>query len=246
MGFIKTINRKIISFQSLFSKDFKIKNKNIIITGANSGIGLALAKILNINNNILAFINQNRSNIENIEGRKVKILNQDFNFIEKNKKNSDIIIEFKPNIIIHSAAIFGSENQKLTELDMKQFYSIFNINVFSALSIIQDSLKGNEVEHVINISSEMGSIDLNKDGDYYYYRSSKSLLNTITKNLSIDLIKKNIRNYCVHPGSVKTKLNSGGLISPKFAAQKIINLCATKTLKFNGKFIDINKKIIQW
>ena len=46
--------------------------------------------------------------------------------------------------------------------------------------------------------------------------------------------------------SVKTKLNSGGLISPKFAAQKIINLCATKTLKFNGKFIGkLNKENLE-
>ncbi len=246
MGFIKTINRKVISFQNLFSKDLKINDKNIIITGANSGIGLALVKILNISNNILAFVNEDKSNIENVEGGKIIIINQDFNFIEKNKKNSDTIIDFKPNIIIHCASIFGSDNQKLGEIDIKKFNSIFNINVFSALSIIQDSLKANKVEHVINISSEMGSIDLNKDGDYYYYRSSKSLLNTITKNLSIDLKKKNISTYCVHPGSVKTKLNSGGLISPKFAAQKIINLCATKTLKFNGKFIDINKKILKW
>ena len=76
MGFIKTINRKVISFQNLFSKDLKINDKNIIITGANSGIGLALVKILNISNNILAFVNEDKSNIENVEGGKIIIINQ--------------------------------------------------------------------------------------------------------------------------------------------------------------------------
>ena len=246
MGLFKSLQRKIISFQNLLSKNLEIKKKNIIITGANSGIGLALVKALNINNNILAFVNKDKSNITNIEGGEIKVINWDFSDIEPNKINADIIIKFKPNIIINSAASFGSENQKFSDIDIKQFYSIFNINVFSALCIIQDSLKGNELEQIINISSEMGSINLNKEGDYYYYRTSKTLLNSITKNLSIDLKQKNIIAYCVHPGSVKTKLNSGGLISPKISAQKIINLCAGNNSKFSGKFIDINKNILEW
>ena len=92
----------------------------------------------------------------------------------------------------------------------------------------------------------MGSINLNKHGGYYYYRTSKTLLNSITKNLSIDLKHKNIIAYCIHPGSVKTKLNSGGLISPEMSAQKIINLCAENNIKYSGKFIDINKNILEW
>ena len=92
----------------------------------------------------------------------------------------------------------------------------------------------------------MGSINLNKEGNYYYYRSSKTLLNSITKNLSIDLKYKKINIYCIHPGSVKTKLNRGGLISPELSSQKIINLCAENNFKFSGKFIDINKNILEW
>ena len=37
----------------------------------------------------------------------------------------------------------------------------------------------------------MGSIALNKDGGYYFYRSTKSFSNSIFKNLSIDLKEKN-------------------------------------------------------
>jgi len=246
MGILKSLQRKVITFQNSLSKNLKIEKKNIIITGANSGIGLALVKALNIHNNILAFVNKDKSNIVNIEGGQVKIINWDFRDIEFNNINADTVIKFKPNIIINSAASFGSENKKFSEIDIKKFYSIFNTNVFSALSIIQHSLKGNDLEQIINISSEMGSINLNKEGGYYYYRTSKTLLNSITKNLSIDLKHKNIIAYCIHPGSVKTKLNSGGLISPEMSAQKIINLCAENNIKYSGKFIDINKNILEW
>ena len=153
MGLFKSIQRKIITFQNLLSKDLKIKKKNIIITGANSGLGLALVKALNLDNNILAFVNKDKSNIFNIDGGEINIINWDFRDIESNKINTDTIVKFKPNIIINSAASFGSENKKISEIDIKQFNSVFNINVLSSLSIIQDSLKGNELEQIINISS---------------------------------------------------------------------------------------------
>ena len=246
MGLFKTLKRRIIPFQNLFSKNLQLNNKNIIITGANSGIALALVKNLNIHNNILAFVNKDKSNISDIEGRDIKIINWDFRNINDHKDYVNEIIKFKPNIIINSAATFGPGNQKYYELDIKEFFNIFNVNVFSPLRIIQNSIKGKELEQIINISSDMGSISLNKEGDYYYYRTSKTLLNSITKNLSIDLKQKNINVYCIHPGNVKTKLNTGGIISPTFASQKIINICAENNLNFSGKFIDINKNILKW
>tara|TARA_B100001250_G_scaffold67387_1_gene53953 strand:- start:6 stop:746 length:741 start_codon:yes stop_codon:yes gene_type:complete len=246
MGLFKTVKRRIATFQNLFSKKLQLNNKNIIITGANSGIALALAKNLNINNNILAFVNKDNSNIRDIEGRDIKIINWDFKNIDDHKDYINEIIKFKPNIIINSAATFGPENQKYYELDIKEFFNIFNVNVFSTLKIIESSVKAKEVEQIVNISSEMGSITLNKEGDYYYYRTSKTLLNSITKNLSIDLKQMNINVYCIHPGNVKTKLNVGGVILPTVASQKIINICAENNLNFSGKFIDINKNILEW
>jgi len=40
MGFKKTLKRKISKINNFFIKKYNISNNNIIITGANSGIGL--------------------------------------------------------------------------------------------------------------------------------------------------------------------------------------------------------------
>ncbi len=59
-------------------------------------------------------------------------------------------------------------------------------------------------------------------------------------------MSKNINVLCIHPGSVKTKMNPGGDISTSQSSQQIINICSENNFKYNGKFIDINKKILEW
>jgi len=247
MGILKTLKRKILNINYKLSKNLEIpQNKNIIVTGANSGIGFELTKILSIyENNLLAFINFNDDKILNIKKKNIKIIKCDFSNPENLNNYSEEIKNFKPNLLINCAATFGPENQNLNDVIMKDFYTIININALSPLNLVQKSLQGHALEQIINISSLMGSISNNNDGNYYLYKSSKSLLNSITKNLSFDINKK-INIFCLHPGDVKTKINTGGLISPEIAARKIVNIFSHNNLNYRGKFIDINGKILGW
>ena len=247
MGIFKTLKRKILNINYKLSKNLEIpKNKNIIVTGANSGIGFELTKILSIDeNNLLAFINFNDDKILNIKKKNIKIIKCDFSNPENIDNYSEEIKNFKPNLLINCAATFGPENQNLNDVIIKDFYTIININALSSLNLVQKSLQGHALEQIINISSLMGSISNNNDGNFYLYKSSKSLLNSITKNLSFDINQK-INIFCLHPGDVKTKMNTGGLISPEIAARKIINIFSHNNLNYRGKFIDINGKILGW
>jgi 3-oxoacyl-[acyl-carrier protein] reductase len=245
MGILKTLKRKFLRFNNSFSKDLEISNENIIITGANSGIGYQLVKILSdFENNILAFVNYKDNNIINIKNESIKIIKCDFSNPENINGYSQEIKNFKPNILINCAAVFGSENQNFSNINTKEFSSVLNINVLSPFVLIQKSLKANCLKQIINISSLMGSMSDNT-GDYYLYKGSKTLLNSITKNLSFDL-NQNINIFCLHPGDVKTKMNTGGLISAEIAAQKIINICSQNNLNYRGKFIDNNGKVLSW
>lgn len=59
---------------------------------------------------------------------------------------------------------------------------------------------------IINMSSILGSIALNKEGSLYHYRLTKSGINAATKSLSIDLKNYGIMAVNMHPGWVKTDL----------------------------------------
>lgn len=244
MGIFKTIKRKTILFKNLFSKNYNIKDKNIIITGANSVIGLELLNKLSKENKIIALVNSSFKNIENKE--KVKIIQKNFENLEFDEIFIKDLSTFKPNILINSAANFGPENQSLENINTKDFQKFININVLSPLKLIQFCLDGDSLKQVVNLTSGMGSLTNGHVGAFYYYRTTKSMLNSISKNISFDLKSKKINIFCLQPGNVKTKMNRSGIISPEFSAQKIINILGENNSNFSGKLIDINRNILQW
>ena len=246
MGIRKVLKRSFIKFEHNLSKKFEVKDKKIIISGSNSGIGLELAKNLAINNKVISLVNKNYDEINKFKNENLSILQQDLEKDEFPESFVNDIKEFKPNIIINCAGTFGPTKQNLIDLDIKNFNKVLNINLFSPLRISQYGYLGDHLHQVINITSEMGSISNNERGGFYYYRLSKTLLNSFSKNLYLELSQKNISVFCICPGSVKTKMNSAGLVPPEICAQKIINIISKNDKNLSGKFININQELIQW
>jgi len=248
MAIIKTLNRKFLKLKnsSLFNKNLSLKNKKIIITGSNSGIGLNLLKRLSDSNQMLAFVNKNSEEVEKLFVENINFIKCDFSNLENINKHQELINTFKANIVINCVATFGTEPNKIENINLLEYQNVINTNVLSQFALIQSCLKSKSLDIIINISSEMGSLTSNKNGGHYLYRTTKSFLNSISKNLSIDLKDEQINVFCIHPGSVKTKLNSGGLVHPEVVAKKIINICVENKNKFSGKFIDTDQNILDW
>ena len=246
MGIIKTIQKRYDNLLNLYTKNLSLENKNIIVSGANSGIGFELVKKIAIKNNVIALANYKTNNLDNINNGKIKILKNDFKELKFSEQFINEIYKFRPQILINCAATFGPEDQELEKINFKNFNEVMKINVFAPINLINFCVKNLDLKQIVNISSDMGSISTNKVGGYYYYRLSKCMLNALSKNLSIDLKTKRINVFCIHPGNVKTKMNSGGIISPELSDQKIINILSKNNSKLSGLLIDINSKVLQW
>ena len=210
-----------------------IKNKSILITGANSGIGLALVKELLLHNNILyATYNTNYENLNKIKNSKLKVIrcnNENFEDLENLKR---YILNLPINIIINNAGVWGQQNQDIIEdINYNNLISTLKINSISIIVIINIILqycKKNCLETIVNISSGGGSIKNNLSGGAYIYRASKALQNSLTKNISIDLSRRfNIKTFAVDPGNIRTKMNPNGLLSPEVCAKKILKILET-------------------
>ena len=246
MGIIKTIKRRFIRVNNLFSKNYLLKDKKIIISGSNSGIGLELVKKLANYNTIIALVNQKKDNLDKIKSENFKIIQNDFSNLDFDSSFKKEIKEFDPNILINCAANFGPTNQNLEQIQIDDFKKIININAFAPLRLIQILEQGKNLNIIANITSGMANLKDNKSGGYYYYRASKALLNSISRNLFFDLDKKNINIFTIQPGNVKTKMNSSGIITADMSSQKIINILSLNDSKLSGKLINNNSKILAW
>jgi short-subunit dehydrogenase len=229
-----------------------IRNKKILITGANSGIGLELTKILLKNNNkVIAIFNKNSHNLNKLYNKNLIKIKCDLSLFSNLELIKKKLINLSPQIIINNAAYFDS-NLKIDEYKAKDFfynlYRGYNINSFAVLKLIfifLDIIKKKKISLILNISSDAGIISKNKSTGGIIYKSSKTSLNAITKCLSMDLKSYDINIFSFHPGPIKTKSNPDGLIAPKVCALKIAELINENNRKFQGKCVNWNEKVIQ-
>ena len=230
----------------------KIINQNILITGANSGFGLALTKkLLAYNNYVFATYRERKENLLKIKNKDLKLIKCDNNNLSQIESISDFSSKRPINIIINNAGIWGQQNQSsLSEITYEDFKNTIMINALSALKITEIILKNknkNSLKTIVNVSSMGGSITNNRSGDAYVYMTSKSTLNAITKIMSIDLkTKHNINTFCIDPGNTKTNLNVHGILDPNICATNLVKILETSGDEINGKFIDLLKNDIPW
>jgi NAD(P)-dependent dehydrogenase (short-subunit alcohol dehydrogenase family) len=100
---------------------------------------------------------------------------------------------------------------------------------------------------IINMSSILASLALNKEGSLYHYRVTKSGLNNATKSLSIDLKNDGIMAVNMHPGWVKTDM--GGPKAPLEIDQScssMVNTILSLDKSSNGGFIQYDGKTLPW
>ena len=108
-------------------------------------------------------------------------------------------------------------------------------------------ISNSQLKIIAIITSKMGSIDDNKRGGSYIYRSSKAAVNMVGKSLSVDLKLQGITTVILHPGWVKTDMGGpDALISPEQSVLGMQRILSNLKLSDSGKFFAYDGKIIPW
>jgi len=171
------------------------------------------------------------------------------------------------NAYIHSAYVTGGmlvPEKRPADLDWNTIQKTFQINVISHHLIIkhfsqflprpQDKVA--RLSRWVHVSARVGSIDDNRRGGWYSYRSSKAALNQVVKSFDLYLQQHKHPAMCVamHPGTVKTDLSKDfwkstekdKLFEPQDAAAKMIDVVESLSNEQRGQFWDWAGKRIQW
>ncbi len=233
---------------------------NILIIGGTSEIAQKILTNLDKNNNLKTklFATYNDSNkfIKNVNYLKLDLTKEN---LFKRKINK--FKKYKFEYVLFAAALTNASNQiknrycTFGDLKLEYFDLLLKVNCYSNLKLFEILHQQKMIKKgtkIIFFSSKAASIELrgklkhNKKFGNVFYRISKSALNSAVKNIYFDF-KDKYQVIALHPGHVKTK--SGGknaLISADNCSKKIIKLMFKKKDSNNGKFLDLNGKMIKW
>lgn len=152
--------------------------------------------------------------------------------------------------LLHGQSNWGPERQ-WSDLDPEILLEYFKVNTIGPALVAKYAmpvLPKTERGVFCAFSARVSSISDNRLGGWYGYRSSKTALNMIIKNLAIEARRK--RPNCIvagyHPGTVNTKLSKPfqrgvkpeKLFSPEFAAQSCLKVIDELQISDSGKLLD--------
>lgn len=217
---------------------------NVLITGANRGIGLELSRQFSERGDQVIAVCRKSSAV--LDDLNVAVITG----IDVRDESSVRSLEKKLNgrridMLINNAGILESDT--LDKLDFDSIKNQFDVNALGPLrvtSTLLPNLKKNS--KVIIITSRMGSIADNSSGAYYGYRMSKAAVNMAGMNLARDLYGKGIAVGILHPGMVATEMTGGQGISPVESARGLINRIDALDLKKSGVFWHANGEELPW
>lgn len=256
----------------------------LVTPGASRGLGVALTRqFLRTTNLPVYATHRSPASAEEVQDYILKPLNgidpSRLNVLPLNLMSEDSIASAANSLseslqkkglndaFIHTAFITGGilhPEKKPSDLDWQAIQETFQINVISHLLIIkhfsrflpkqEDSLL--HPAKWVHVSARVSSIEDNKRGGWYSYRSSKAALNQVVKTFDLHLEQHKHNAICVgvHPGTVKTDLNrrfweSATMMEafePMDAASNLINVVENLATNQRGKLWDWAGKEIAW
>lgn len=138
------------------------------------------------------------------------------------------------------------DQDSLTSVSPAVLTRTFEANTFGPLLLTQallDNLLRSKTPKIANMSSRVGSVADNSSGGSYAYRASKAALNSISKSMAMDLKDKGVVVVIMHPGYVKSGLDTSGQVHkmpeavwPDEAASKLWKIVKEKGIEDTGRF----------
>ena len=218
----KLIPQPIFDYPGKKGSD-KLKGKIALITGADSGIGKAVAILFAKEGADIAIVYLNEHKdaratatiIQQTYHRRCLLIPGDISN-EKHCKTviKKVIKEYKRVDLLVNNAALHYENKRLEDLTTRELLKTFGTNIFSFFWLTREAIpymkKNSCIINTASVTAYRGS------GGLIDYASTKGAIVAFTRSLSANLVKKGIRVNGVAPGPVWTPL-----IASSFPRKKV-------------------------
>ena len=206
-----------------------------LVTGANQGIGLQIAKEL-VAHGFTVWVGSR--NLERGEAA-AKTIDGDARALQLDVTDSASITAAaqrirkelgRLDVLVQNAAISNTSKRpgeviadyarrtRPSNVSLDEMRAVWETNVFGVLAVYQamlSLLRATPGARIVNVSSGVGSLTNNADPSFPYraifgpvYPASKTALNALTVAMAIELEPEGIKVNAISPGFTKTNLNN--------------------------------------
>ena len=225
----------------------------ILITGANRGIGLEFTKQYAADGwNVLACCRHPQSalDLQALAQANANIKIQPLDVADFAQIDA-LALQLKDesiDVLINNAGVYPHSSFGDTNYD--DWAAAFKVNSMAPLKMAEafmQHISRSQLKKIATLTSKMGSLDDNTSGESYSYRSSKTAVNMVMKSLSIDLKPYGISVVTLHPGWVQTNMGgSNALVSAQTSVTGLRKVIDGLSLATTGRFIAYDGKAINW
>jgi len=235
-------------------------DKNVAIIGASGAIGNAFVEHYSKDQsvkNVYAFSRKHKS----YKDKKVHSFELDIENQESIQNAAEEVKDNRLNHIIIATGILHSESfgpeKSIKDINYDSMIKVMSVNAIgpSLIGRYFIPLLTKDTKSVLAfLSARVGSISDNKLGGWYSYRASKTALNQIIKNFSIELKRTNPKAVVLglQPGTVDSNLSEpfkknvakGKLFSPEQSRELLSDVIEKATKEDSGNLIAYDGEII--
>jgi NAD(P)-dependent dehydrogenase (short-subunit alcohol dehydrogenase family) len=238
----------------------------VLVTGANRGIGLALANnyakrgwtvIATARSpNKADELNALAAANDNVRVERMDLLDHD-SIDALAEKLRDVPID----VLLNNAAIMGDAAlQDFGNYDYAEMANVFAVNVAGTLKMSEafvDHVAASNQKKIVGITSVQGSIASLRDPLIPFYKMSKTALNMGMSSVAKIVKRKKITIALISPGAVDTRMMNAALdhanyqgksfmITTEESAEAVINVIDQYERKHSGMFLAHTGEVLPW
>ena len=217
---------------------------HVLITGGESGLGLALTRAYtDAGDSVAVLCRESSAELDALAPdihTGVDVTNAAAAYRAAAEMGDTAI-----DVLINNAGIIIEDD--IDRIDIAAVRLQFEVNALGPLSVALAFRKRlRRGSKVVNISSRLGAIGDNGSGDDYGYRMSKAAQNMLTANLAIDLGKEDVLVAALHPGIVATGMTGGQGSPADEVARDLKAVIDGMDASRSGRFLDRTGAEIPW
>jgi len=195
-----------------------------VITGANRGLGLELARQLAARGESVIATSRRPRDGSPLDELDLRVEQLDQSDPESIASFARHVGDEPVDVLINNAGM-GVGGARFEDEDWDAVGGFFQVNSLGPMRVTRallGNLRAGRRKLVVNMTSKMGSIADNTSGGAHGYRASKAALNMLTRSMAIDLADEGFTCVVLHPGWVATRM--GGAAAPLSVEESVRGL----------------------